>query len=86
MCGPPDEEVFVCPDKMPRRARPLRRADPTAQAQRRGLRDYATAEDGGEPVHIRTYDPVNDRFKYTAAGKRLIPWTTFRSSQCGWRP
>ena len=53
---------------MPRRERPLRRADPNAQAQRRGLRDYAAAADGGEDVHIRTYDPINDRFKYTRAG------------------
>ena len=57
---------------MPRRVRPLRRADPDAQAQRRGLRDYATAEDGGEPVHIRTYDNINDGFKYTAAGKLWV--------------
>ena len=57
---------------MPSRARPLRRADPDAQAQRRGLKDYAAAANGGEPVHIRTYDPVNDRFKYTAAGKLWV--------------
>ena len=57
---------------MPRRVRPLRLADPNAQAQRSGLRDYATAVDGGEPVHIRTYDPINDKFKYTPAGKEWV--------------
>ena len=57
---------------MPRRVRPIRLADPNAQAQRVGLRDYAAAADGGEPVHIRTFDAINDRFKYTAAGKQWV--------------
>ena len=33
------------------------------------MKDFAYAEDGGEPVHIRSYNPVEDRFKYTAAGR-----------------
>ena len=57
---------------MPRRVRPIRLADPNAQAQRVGLRDYAAAADGQAPVHIRTYDPINDKFKYTAAGKQWV--------------
>ena len=33
------------------------------------MKDFAFAEDGGDPVHIRSYDPVGDRFRYTAAGR-----------------
>ena len=47
---------------MPRRVRPFK-------AIRVGMKDLAFAEDGGDPVHIRSYDPVGDRFKYTAAGR-----------------
>ena len=51
----------------------MRRAVPTSQARRIGLRDYAPAEDGRQPdVHIRTYDPVGDRFSYTSAGKAWL--------------
>ena len=56
---------------MPKRIRAVRRAVANSQARRVGLRDYAPAEDGRQPdVHIRTYDPVGDRFSYTTAGAR----------------
>ena len=54
---------------MPRRVRPFRRANVNSQAIRVGMKDFAFAEDGGDPVHIRSYDPVSDRFRYTAAGR-----------------
>ena len=58
---------------MPRRIRAVRRAIAKSQARRVGLRDYAPAEDGRQPaVHVRTYDPVGDRFSYTTAGKAWL--------------
>ena len=33
------------------------------------MKDFVYAGDGGDPVHICSYNPVEDRFKYTAAGR-----------------
>ena len=71
---------------MPRRVRPIRLADPNAQAVRSGLRDYATAADGQAPVHIRTYDPINDKFRYTAAGKQWIAENAIGSARVDYVP
>ena len=71
---------------MPRRVRPVRLADPNSQAQRVGLRDYAAAADGQAPVHIRTYDPINDRFKYTAAGKQWVADNAIGASRMDYVP
>ena len=56
----------------PRGPRPFRRANLQAQAVRTGLRDYAAAEDGGDPVIIRTWNPGAQRFAYTRAGKAWL--------------
>ena len=47
----------------------VRQAVPNSQPRRNGLRDFAPAQDGGAPIHIRTYDPIADKFTYTRAGK-----------------
>ena len=57
---------------MPRRVRPFRRAVAESQVSRIGLRDFAAAEDGGADIHVRTYDPIGDRFKYTPPGKAWV--------------
>ena len=56
----------------PKAPRPFRRANPLVQAVRTGLRDYAAAEDGGEPLIIRTWNSGAQRFAYTRAGRAWL--------------
>ena len=55
----------------PKRA--LRLADPRAQDHRRGsMKDDARAQDGVPEIHIRTFNPRNQAFDYTRAGKARL--------------
>ena len=56
----------------PKGPRPFRRAVAEAQAERTGLRDVARAEDGGDPVIIRTWNPIRQKFADTKAGKAWL--------------
>ena len=56
----------------PKGPRPFRRAVAEAQAVRTGLRDVARAEDGGDPVIVRTWNPIGQKFAYTKAGKAWL--------------
>ena len=58
---------------MPQRGpRPFRRANPLAQAVRGCLREYAAAEDGGDPILVRAFNPGTQRFVYSRAGRAWL--------------
>ena len=56
----------------PNAVKRFRRAVAGAELVRRGLRDFAEAEDGGNDVHIRTWNATRRRYNYTRAGRGYI--------------
>ena len=62
---PPKRVYAYRPDR-------FRRAVAGSELVRRGLRDFADAEDGGNDIHIRTWNATRRRYNYIRAGREWV--------------